>query len=524
MRNNQPVTLREISFNSKLTLTSATDHTGRISYVNSDFQVVSGYTEQELLHQPHNIIRHPDMPEMAFANLWQTIQNGQSWMGIVKNRTKNGDYYWVDAFVTPRLRQGKIIGYESVRVQPDPNVLDRAKKLYERINSGQSSVTWLERLGSCNRFLIVWALLQLIFLSLLQAYFDFKALFGAIIFVGNILLILIPLNSLLKPLKSAAKDAELIIKNPLMQKIYTDEIGEAGRILLAVKLLKAKCRTIIRRIMLATTPLAENTQISYQRIVEVSAAMQNQLQEIGSMLSSIQALSVAVEDVAKSAANAADAASNVNQKSKETMSKVTDTLDLINKLESAANQAEAVIMILSDQSNHIGKVLDVIQGIAEQTNLLALNAAIEAARAGEQGRGFAVVADEVRTLAGRTRQSTDEIHSMIAALQSGVSNAVREMSKVRELAATGAEHGKNSTGLLDETVHSVSVINEMIINIACSVENQSQVSRQLSRSVESIDQLTQETTRLADQANFSSQKALDLSQDLSMLVEQFEEK
>ena len=324
------------------------------------------------------------MPEMAFANLWQTIQNGQSWMGIVKNRTKNGDYYWVDAFVTPRLRQGKIIGYESVRVQPDPNVLDRAKKLYERINSGQSSVTWLERLGSCNRFLIVWALLQLIFLSLLQAYFDFKALFGAIIFVGNILLILIPLNSLLKPLKSAAKDAELIIKNPLMQKIYTDEMGEAGRILLAVKLLKAKCRTIIRRIMLATTPLAENTQISYQRIVEVSAAMQNQLQEIGSMLSSIQALSVAVEDVAKSAANAADAASNVNQKSKETMSKVTDTLDLINKLESAANQAEAVIMILSDQSNHIGKVLDVIQGIAEQTNLLALNAAIEAARAGEQ--------------------------------------------------------------------------------------------------------------------------------------------
>lgn len=523
MRKNLPVTQREVIYASSATITSGTDPAGKINYVNQDFLEISGFSGAELLNQSHNIVRHPDMPSAAFADLWQTVKSGRPWMGIVKNRCKNGDHYWVDAFVTPRFENSKIVGYESVRVKPDSTSVARANAVYEKLNNGKNIDSPLSRIGLSGKLTAGLALIQLttaisLYLTETCSFGVAAAIFAAPLAAGCAWIWLI-----LRPLKDAAEEARRVIDNPVMQQIYTADGGEAGQLLLAVKLLKAKSRTIIRRLTQATEPLAGKADTSYQAVNQVSVAMDRQLAEIEQIASAIHEMSATVSEVARSAANAAQAANDVNQQSQETLSRVNNTIQMIDRLVIAVDQAETVIKIVADHSKKIGGVLDVIQGIAEQTNLLALNAAIEAARAGEQGRGFAVVADEVRTLAGRTQKSTEEIHKMIDGLRSGVNNAVQEMAKVREMAATGAEHGKNSTESLQQTTLSVNIINDMIVQIASAAEQQHIVSEEISRTVEAVGTLSRQTTEHAAHASAASGGVSALSKELAMLVEQFDD-
>jgi aerotaxis receptor len=523
MKINLPVTQREVTYSASATVTSATDPNGIITYVNSDFLKISSFTNEELIHQNHNIVRHPDMPPAAFADLWDTVKSGRPWMGIVKNRCKNGDHYWVDAFVTPRFENGKITGYESVRVKPEKESVERAERLYQRLNAGKDIHSWLDSIGLATKLTFGFGLLQLgvcYGLFLLGAIDLTQA---AVIFSGSLVAAYTWIWLILRPLRDAAAEAKSVIDNPVMQQIYTNNGSEIGQLLLAVKLLKAKSRTIIRRLIQATEPLAGKADSSHKAVKGVRSAMDRQLSEIEQVAAAIHQMSATVSEVAKSAANAATAAHDVNQQSQETMSRVNDTIVMIDKLATAVSQAETVILVLSDHSKKIGGVLDVIQGIAEQTNLLALNAAIEAARAGEQGRGFAVVADEVRTLAGRTQKSTEEIHKIIEGLRSGVNNAVKEMSTVREMAATGAEHGKNSTELLQQTARSVTIINEMIVQIASAAEQQHTVSEDISKTVEAIGSLSRETAEHAGEASAASGSVSELSKELDLMVEQFDD-
>ncbi|NLY59724.1 MAG: PAS domain-containing protein, partial [Gammaproteobacteria bacterium] len=137
MKNNQPVTQHEVDFPSSQRLISATNAKGVIAYCNDEFVAVSGFSRDELIGSPHNIVRHPDMPEAVFAHMWSYLKSGKSWMGIIKNRCRNGDYYWVNAYVTPILENGQITGYESVRVKPEPAQVRRAAALYQRMRNGK---------------------------------------------------------------------------------------------------------------------------------------------------------------------------------------------------------------------------------------------------------------------------------------------------------------------------------------------------------------------------------------------------
>lgn len=145
MRNNQPVTGQEYEFPSSQMLVSATDLTGRIEYCNPAFIAVSGYTHEELVGQPHNLIRHPDMPREAFADMWATIRDGRPWTALVKNRRKNGDHYWVHANVTPVVKKGAVVGYLSVRVKPARDAVRAAEALYSRMRAGEARGIKLRR-------------------------------------------------------------------------------------------------------------------------------------------------------------------------------------------------------------------------------------------------------------------------------------------------------------------------------------------------------------------------------------------
>ncbi len=140
MRKNLPITNTERTFPTEQRLISATDTQGVIQYCNDDFVAISGFMREEIIGQSHNLVRHPDMPEQVFALMWGYLKAGKCWMGIVKNRCKNGDYYWVNAYVTPILEHGKVVGYESVRIKPSDEQIQRAQQCYQRINDGKAAV------------------------------------------------------------------------------------------------------------------------------------------------------------------------------------------------------------------------------------------------------------------------------------------------------------------------------------------------------------------------------------------------
>ncbi|NYS40634.1 PAS domain-containing protein, partial [Pseudomonas syringae pv. actinidiae] len=159
MRNNQPVTQRERTFPAEQRLISTTDTRGTITYCNDAFVDISGYSEAELLGAAHNTVRHPDVPPAVFEHMWTTLKTGQPWMGIVKNRCKNGDHYWVNAYVTPVLENRQVVGFESVRIKPTAEQIRRAETLYARINNGKSAVPgrdkWLPLLQDWLPFILV---------------------------------------------------------------------------------------------------------------------------------------------------------------------------------------------------------------------------------------------------------------------------------------------------------------------------------------------------------------------------------
>lgn len=523
MRKNLPVTQNEITYSTAATITSATDPKGRITYVNGDFLKISGFTEPELLGQPHNIVRHPEMPEAAFADLWASLQRGRPWMGIVKNRCKNGDYYWVDAFVTPRFDKGKVIGFESVRVKPELETITRAEKIYSKLSSGKGFASPFGRMKLRSKLMLGLTVLQTLVFSILWIIGAIELNPSLLAWSVSLLLSFGLTSVLTRPLSAAAAEACKVIDNPIMQQIYTDNSAEPGQLLLAVKLLKAKSRTIVRRLIQATETLSQQAQATDREIEHVSLAMTRQLHETEQVAAAMHQMSATINEVAQNASNAAKAASDTDQLSQQTMRRVGDTITLIDALSDEVDSAESAIQNLAQYSKDIGGVLEVIHSIAEQTNLLALNAAIEAARAGEQGRGFAVVADEVRTLAGRTQNSTEEINAMIENLQKGAKTAVDEMAKVRAKAANGAEHGKNSVQLLTETTQSVSTISDMILQIASAAEEQHIVSEEIARNIEAIDRLSKETAEHAAGASFAGSNLAKLSHELDIMVEQFDD-
>lgn len=295
-----------------------------------------------------------------------------------------------------------------------------------------------------------------------------------------------------------------------MQKIAIDFNGMAE-----------KFEALVQQIVSATGQLASTAE-EYAKISrESSSNLENQNRETEQVATAMNEMSATVSEVARSASDAAAAASNADDEAASGKNIVQETTDSIAGLAGEVENVANVIQTLAKDSEDIGSVLDVIKGIAEQTNLLALNAAIEAARAGEQGRGFAVVADEVRTLASRTQDSTKEIESMIERLQMGANNAVNVMEMGRNQAQEGVEHSHQAANALESITDAVAVINQMNIQIASAVEEQSVTTEEMNRNIVSISQLAEQTLNGANQSTTSSEELAGLASHLKALVSQF---
>lgn len=514
MRQNLPVTQREFSIEKFGPIVSATDLNGVITRANNTFVEVSGYSQEELVGAPHNILRHPDMPAAAFSLLWKTISKGKPWIGVVKNRRKNGDHYWVLGYVTPLFESNKIVGYESVRVAAPRDAIDRAEHVYRRLNAGQSPIPQIEAAKA--------SLLPMVFASVVPFTASLLTLY-----LGNAGLITAIALGVSAPIvsrqwrkthaASADNSAKEVADCAITQYILTDNLHVAGAAHLAIISLQARVRTLLYSVTDLTERFALEARTSHQIAKLTSNAMVKQQHDIDGLASAMTEMSASVKEVSAHTQVTADAAKKANGKVHHSRTVFGATVQTIQLLSAGVQQASNVIQQLAADSSSISSMTDAIKGIAEQTNLLALNAAIEAARAGEHGRGFAVVADEVRSLAVRTQESTGQIHTIIAKLLSAAADASSTIEESQRLAEQSVRHVDEARQALDAISETVKRMDEMAAQIATAANQQDAAMSSIERDTQSIVAMNEHTLLQAQQsANVSAEllNAVEAQRDL----------
>ena len=328
-------------------------------------------------------------------------------------------------------------------------------------------------------------------------------------------------RSITLPISRALSAAETIAEGNLTQPVQVEGNDEAGRLLAAMAKMQTKLRDTLQRIAGSATQLASAAEELNAVTDESARGLTRQNNEIEQAATAVNEMTSAVEEVARNAVSTSEASRNATASAGDGRDLVQETVSAIERMSGDVQATATLIGDLATESRDIGKVLDVIRGLADQTNLLALNAAIEAARAGEAGRGFAVVADEVRALAHRTQQSTSEIERMIGSIQAGTEHAVNSMRNSTERAESTLNIAKGA-GMSLETINSAIVeINERNLVIASAAEEQAQVAREVDRNLVNIRDLSVQSATGASQTSAASSELSRLAVDLNGMVGRF---
>ncbi|UVL43329.1 methyl-accepting chemotaxis protein [Pseudomonas sp. B21-040] len=339
--------------------------------------------------------------------------------------------------------------------------------------------------------------------------------------VLTVLLAWLLTRSIVTPLNRAVQAAETIAGGNLTKVIDIDGNDEPARLLGALATMQANLRKTIEQIAGSATQLGAAAEELSTVTQEASRGLQQQNNEIEQAATAVNEMTAAVEEVARNAVSTSEASSQSTQAAREGRDRVVETVDAIQTMTHDVQNTSLMIEGLAAQGRDIGKVLDVIRAIAEQTNLLALNAAIEAARAGEAGRGFAVVADEVRALAHRTAQSTQEIEKMVAGIQNGTGEAVSSMQQSNQRTQSTLEMARAAGIALEQITQSIHLINERNLVIASASEEQAQVSREVDRNLVNIRDLATQSAAGANQTSAATHELSRLAVDLNAMVARF---
>ena len=328
-------------------------------------------------------------------------------------------------------------------------------------------------------------------------------------------------RSITLPISQALEAAEEVAEGNLTRPIKVDGNDEAGRLLAAMAKMQDKLRDTLQRIAGSATQLASAAEELNAVTDESARGLTQQNNEIEQAATAVNEMTSAVEEVARNAVSTSEASRNATTSAGDGRDLVQETVSAIERMSGDVQATATLIGDLANESRDIGKVLDVIRGLADQTNLLALNAAIEAARAGEAGRGFAVVADEVRALAHRTQQSTSEIERMIGSIQAGTEHAVDSMRNSTERAESTLNIAKGAGMSLDTINTAIVEINERNLVIASAAEEQAQVAREVDRNLVNIRDLSVQSATGASQTSAASSELSRLAVDLNGMVGRF---
>ncbi|WP_079436876.1 PAS domain-containing methyl-accepting chemotaxis protein [Zoogloea sp. LCSB751] len=509
MRINQPVTRSETLLPDGEFIYSRTDLKGTITEANEAFAKVSGFRREDMLGQPHNMVRHPDMPPQAFDDMWRDLQAGRPWRGLVKNRRSDGGYYWVVANASPVREHGRVTGYQSIRSRPALDDVAAAEAAYKRISDGDTSVR-IEHGRVVPARVSPWGMLGSFPVQLIGV--GLGCLLGSLLMVSGFAPLLPPyvlqglglvgllwsiwflalfVPRLRRDLGATAEHIERLLTSGNLDQRFNlsrrDTVGQIGR---GLDDFVASMQATIQGMADTASQVQQVATRVARGVAESASSAEVQGEATASAAQGIEQISQSIGTVAASAAAtraAAEAASQVSMQGASLSVQASETiLALAETVTTSAQQVE----FLGTQSAEISRISGVIREIADQTNLLALNAAIEAARAGEQGRGFAVVADEVRKLAERTGQATQEIGTMIGSIQAETGKAVDGMRAGAVQVEAGVRLVQDAREALQAIQTQMAETQDMVNGISRLSEEQQGAVAHLTGSVERVSAMT----------------------------------
>ncbi|MGQ8556226.1 methyl-accepting chemotaxis protein [Enterobacter hormaechei] len=478
------VTQNEYPLDDDTTLMSTTDLHSYMTHTNDTFVQVSGFTLQELLGQPHNIVRHPDMPKAAFADMWYTLQKGEPWSGIVKNRRKNGDHYWVRANAVPMVRNGQMTGYMSIRTRATEDEVAAVEPLYKALNEGRCKKRihkglvvrkgWLGKLPAMPLRWRVRSVMAILFAVMAATLVASAAGWASLVAAAVVMLLgtLVFEQQIVRPVENVARQALRVATGERNSVQHLNRSDELGLTLRAVGQLGLMCRWLINDVSSQVVSvrdgsdrLAQGNEDLNDRTRQTVANVQQTVATMNQMAASVQSNSETAAEVDK-LSMAASSAATQGGTVKQTVVKTMDDI--------------------ADSTQRIGSITSLINDIAFQTNILALNAAVEAARAGEQGKGFAVVAGEVRHLASRSANAANDIRKLIDA----------SASKVQ----SGADQVHAAGRTMDDIVEQVKNVTQLIAQISHATSEQATGLTELTRAVAELDSITQKNADLVEES------------------------